>query len=219
MDLIQLQIRLSRNNGSSFSTWPMWYRDQLAAIAPKLISGGEPAHGWAGALGLTLQALAGYNMLKQGNRGLINQANAAASYAPGVSPGAGPSGTGAPVGDSGDYRARVRQLESGGNDRDITGNNYGRYQFSFGQYGINRNNWQDPAAQENALSQEIADHTNQFQKRFGRTPTQNELYLMHQQGAAGGLAITSADPNTPAWRVIRRFYESDAIAVMLQVLV
>jgi hypothetical protein len=45
-------------------------------------------------------------------------------------------------------------------------------------------------------------------------PSNNELYYMDQQGQACGSALFKAaeDGNTPAWRVIRPYYKSDAIA-------
>ena len=70
----------------------------------------------------------------------------------------------------------------------------------------------DPAAQAAALAAERAHHTPILAKALGRDPTPGELYLMHQQGIAGGPALLGADPNTPAWQVIRPYYKSDAIA-------
>ena len=79
-------------------------------------------------------------------------------------------------------------------------------------YGINDANRTDPAAQAASVAAERAHHAPILAKALGRDPTPGELYLMHQQGIAGGPALLGADPNTPAWRVIRPYYKSDAIA-------
>lgn len=47
---------------------------------------------------------------------------------------------------------------------------------------------------------------------LGRTAAPWEVYLTHQQGAAGGPALLKADANAPAVAVLRPFYDSEAKA-------
>lgn len=51
----------------------------------------------------------------------------------------------------------------------------------------------------------------QFNNKYGRSPTSGELYLMHQQGAAGAFAHIG-NPDGIAWQNVRKYFGSDAIA-------
>lgn len=148
--------------------------------------------------------------------------------------GATPAGTqgGAPVGaapttatttaDAADasadpYVSRLFAIESGGNPSAVSpgGRNKGLAQFSpdlEAKYGITDANRSDPAVQAAAVQQEQREHTPILRSTLGRDPTPGELYLMHQQGIAGGPALLTADPNQPAWRTLRPFYRDDATA-------
>jgi Transglycosylase SLT domain len=113
------------------------------------------------------------------------------------------------------YVARLFQIESGGNPNAVTGSNRGLGQFGpseEAQFGINNQNRTDPNAQAAAVQQEAALHAQALQKALGRLPSPGELYLTHQQGAAGGPALLTADPSQPAWQTIRPYYKSDAVA-------
>jgi hypothetical protein len=105
---------------------------------------------------------------------------------------------------TGDYYARLRQIESGGNDRAVNPNSSakGRYQFinsTARQYGIT-----DPFdvnQQEAAVRRFTDDNRRALVKALGREPTPGELYLAHQQGA-GGAAKLLANPDADAASVV-----------------
>jgi hypothetical protein len=103
------------------------------------------------------------------------------------------------------YMARTRQIESAGNDSAgaETSSAKGRYQFTFGtwaKYG-NGGNVMDPVAQEGAMQRLTADNYATLKGGLGRAPTEPEMYLAHQQGAGGALALLR-NPNTPAGQVV-----------------
>lgn len=113
------------------------------------------------------------------------------------------------------YVARLFQIESGGNPNAVTGSNRGLGQFGpqeEAKYGISNANRANPAAQSTAVHREAIDHATALRTALGRDPTPGEQYLTHQQGIAGGPALLTADPSTPAWQAIRPFYKSDAMA-------
>lgn len=115
------------------------------------------------------------------------------------------------------YAQQVGQLESSGNLYARTGSNVGLYQFGPAEqreFGIT--NPYDRAQQDRALQLETRRNQGIFSRAFGRQPSAAELYLMHQQGLAGGPALiraAQANPNTPAWQVINRFYRNPNTAV------
>ena len=89
------------------------------------------------------------------------------------------------------YLARVAQIESS-NDPKATSKTgaKGLFQFTGGtssQYGL-RNPY-DPAQSANAAARLTADNQASLTKALGRAPTSAELYLAHQQGAAGAAAL------------------------------
>lgn len=113
------------------------------------------------------------------------------------------------------YTNRLFQIESGGNPNAVTGSNRGLGQFSpdlEAKYGITDANRTDRNAQAQAVQGLAQDNAAAFQKSMGRAPTPAELYLAHQQGAAGAPALLKADPSSPAWQAIRPYYNSDAMA-------
>lgn len=113
------------------------------------------------------------------------------------------------------YVGRVFHIESGGNPNAVTGSNRGLAQFGPAeerQYGITDANRTDPNAQSAAVLREAANHGPILSRALGRAPTAGEYYLTHQQGIAGGPALLTADEGMPAWKAIRPFYRSDAVA-------
>jgi len=111
------------------------------------------------------------------------------------------------------YTSRLFQIESGGDPNAVTGSNRGLGQFGPAEskkYGITDSS--DPAQQARAVAQERQEFTGILQKRLGRDPTPGEIYLMHQQGIAGGPALLTAEPSTPAWQVIKQYYPSGEVA-------
>lgn len=113
-----------------------------------------------------------------------------------------------------DYIKRLIGIESGGNPYAVTGSNRGLGQFGPNEeakYGINDSNRHIRSVQEGAITQSAEENRAEFKRAFGREPTGAELYLMHQQGQTGGVKLMQ-NPNEPAWKVIRPYYRSDAIA-------
>lgn len=111
------------------------------------------------------------------------------------------------------YIARTFQLESGGDPNARAGSHVGRAQFGTAeqkQYGITDPT--DPVQNARALGVEAQTHGQALTSRLGRAPTPGELYLSHQQGVAGGPALLTAPPDTPAWQAVRPYYKTDAAA-------
>ena len=98
-----------------------------------------------------------------------------------------------------DYYSKLRQIESGGNDRAVSSTGAkGRYQFTSGT--ARRYDMADPfdvAQQESAVRRLTEDNRAYLTKALGRAPTDGELYLAHQQGA-GGAATLLSNPNSSA---------------------
>lgn len=112
------------------------------------------------------------------------------------------------------YWNRLVQVESGGDPNNVTGSNIGLAQFApsdMASYGLKGADPRDPQVAQLATQREAAANTAAFQNRFGRDPSPGELYLMHQQGQAGGLALMS-NPTMPAAQAIQRFYSSPDVA-------
>lgn len=108
----------------------------------------------------------------------------------------------------------IAKIESdvGRNQRPTgAGNNTGLFQLSADLMPAGTDPY-DVKANAAAAADNLARAATQFKSKTGRAPTEAELYLMHQQGTAGGLALATADPNRPAWEVIKPFYpgKSDA---------
>lgn len=92
-------------------------------------------------------------------------------------------------------------IESSGDPRNVTGSYKGLFQLSdeeMAKYGGGGDIF-DPRANAEAGIRILKERAADFQKEFGRPPTATELYLMHQQGAAG-LAAHMRNPNQPAWQ-------------------
>jgi hypothetical protein len=111
------------------------------------------------------------------------------------------------------------RIESGGNPLvwNSRGGRRSRYRglFQFGpdqerRYGIT--DWTNPDQQRRAFTQHIGGLRSDLSRRLGRDPADWELYFGHQQGPSGSTALLTAAPGTAAWRAIRRYYGSDALA-------
>lgn len=92
------------------------------------------------------------------------------------------------------YKDRLRQIESAGNDRAVSSTGAkGRYQLTRGtakQYDVT-----DPfdvGQQEAFIERFTRDNFEYLQAKLGREPTAGELYLAHQQGAGGAVALLTA---------------------------
>jgi hypothetical protein len=107
----------------------------------------------------------------------------------------------------------VAEIESSNNPLEVTGGNKGLYQFGpeeMEKYGIT--DWRNVAQQNSALQMETEENYARLSSTLGRTPTEGELYLTHQQGPSGGPALLTAPADTPAWQAIRQYYDSDGLA-------
>lgn len=92
-------------------------------------------------------------------------------------------------------------IESSGDPRNVTGSYKGLFQLSdeeMAKYGGGGDIF-DARANAEAGIRILKERAADFQKEFGRPPTATQLYLMHQQGAAG-LAAHMRNPNQPAWQ-------------------
>lgn len=102
------------------------------------------------------------------------------------------------------YFERLAQIESGGdpNAKNPNSSATGLFQFTNAtaeQYGLDDPT--DPVKSREAVEKFTQDNANQLQKVLGRTPTDGELYLAHQQGAGGALKLLS-NPDKPAIEVV-----------------
>lgn len=108
--------------------------------------------------------------------------------------------------DLSDYKTRVAEIESSNNPLEVTGSNKGLYQFGpeeMEKYGIT--DWRDVAQQNTALQLETEENYARLSSALGRSPTEGELYLAHQQGPSGAPALLTAPADTPAWQAIRQY--------------
>jgi len=90
---------------------------------------------------------------------------------------------------------------------------YGLGQFTdstWNQYG--RGDRKDPIAQIDAFMRFTQDNIQSFERAYSRKPNSGELYLMHQQGAAGAIALLN-NPNDNAMSVLQRVVKSREMAV------
>lgn len=90
------------------------------------------------------------------------------------------------------YLARTAQIESGMNPAAKNPNSSAAGLFQFvdgtaGQYGLS--NPLDPVASTDAAARLARDNISTLKTRLNRAPTAAELYLAHQQGAAGAAAL------------------------------
>jgi hypothetical protein len=111
---------------------------------------------------------------------------------------------------------RMVQLESGGDPNQSTGKNQhyvGLLQLDQGEFtrfggtGSRTDPEQNIMAGTNKLVQERLT----FKQKYNREPTADDTYMVHQQGPAG-YAAHMANPEGTAWRNVRRYYPSDAVA-------
>lgn len=96
----------------------------------------------------------------------------------------------------------------------------GLFQFTDGTasgYGLTGNSRYEAAAAADAAARLARDNAAALSKALGRAPTPAELYLAHQQGAAGAKALL-ANPGASAVDVLEKVYGSreKAIRAILQ---
>jgi hypothetical protein len=92
------------------------------------------------------------------------------------------------------------RIESGGDPGARTGSYKGLFQLSdreFNKYG--GGDIYDAEANANAGAAKLKAQTDQFRQKYGRDPSANDLYMIHQQGE-GGYAKHSGNPGGLAWQ-------------------
>lgn len=125
----------------------------------------------------------------------------------------------------GDYAAMMSARESANNPSARNGD-------SVGQYQIQSAAWRDITGHDpvvNGVDERLDPQKNAqvfkaltqrngqaFQQKFNRAPSPGELALMHQQGAAGGMALLSANPNSPAVDALRAIGVANPAAHLAQ---
>jgi len=104
-------------------------------------------------------------------------------------------------------------IESGGDPSNTTGPYKGLLQLSDKEFasGGGSGSIYDPEQNIMAGTNKLAREKLQFEQKYGRTATAADLYGVHQQGAAG-YAAHLANPEGTAWKNVRRYYSSDAMA-------
>jgi hypothetical protein len=131
----------------------------------------------------------------------VRNVNAVATPSVGVSVPSVVTAAGAKYGISPDYMARTFQIESGGNPNAYNAQSKaaGPFQFvpSTGAKYLNGASPFDVAGSADAAARLAADNRSALTQALGRAPTDAELYLAHQQGAAGAAKLL-ANPNARA---------------------
>ena len=107
--------------------------------------------------------------------------------------------------DMGGYLKQLAQMESSGG-KNVTPNKWG-YGGPFGQrtgeHGLTKENWNSDQAHVNAAIEKTKANIKHFKGEYGRDPTTEELYLMHNQGGAGAVAHMNHG-DQPAWLNAKR---------------
>jgi len=110
------------------------------------------------------------------------------------------------LGDNASYVLKTIGIESQMNPKAKNPNSsaFGLGQFTdetWKQYG--RGDRNDPIAQIDAFMRLTVDNSKSFERSYGRKPNSGELYIMHQQGAKGGIALLN-NPDENAMSVLQR---------------
>ena len=92
------------------------------------------------------------------------------------------------------------KIESGGDPRNKTGSYKGLFQLSDEEFkkAGGEGDIFDSRTNARAAAIKLKAESDEFERKFGRTPTPAELYMVHQQGTAGA-AAHYANPDRPAW--------------------
>jgi hypothetical protein len=77
-------------------------------------------------------------------------------------------------------------IESGGNPNARTGRYYGLFQLSEAEFAaLGGKNIYDPYDNARIAAIKLKGEANEFTKKFGRSPTPFDMYMVHQRGLAG----------------------------------
>ena len=108
---------------------------------------------------------------------------------------------------------RIMRIESGGNAGKQTGSYKGLFQLSNKEFraGGGSGDIFDPEQNTMAAANKLAREALQFKQSHGHDPSPTDIYMIHQQGAAGYDAHL-ANPGGTAWQNVHRYYKSDAVA-------
>ena len=117
------------------------------------------------------------------------------------------------VGIDPNWMKKIMHVESGGDSSNRTGSYKGLFQLSDKEFKAHggTNNPYDPEQNTMAAANKLAGEKLRFEQKTGKTATLNDLYMIHQQGEAGQAAHAS-NPEGIAWKNVRRYYGSDAMA-------
>lgn len=123
------------------------------------------------------------------------------------------------------YTQMMAAGESSNNPHAVNGDSVGLFQISTPEWQtvtgkspiVNGQDMRlDPKANTQVFQQLTVHNEQQFQQQAGRAPTMGELAVMHQQGAAGGMALMRAAPDTPAVQVLAQIGVRDPAAHLQQ---
>src|SRR5262245_39842885 len=114
---------------------------------------------------------------------------------------------------SASWLKKIMRIESGGDTRNITGSYKGLFQLSDKEFKAHGGTGDilDPEQNTAAASNMLAKHALAYKQKYGKDPKLIDLYLIHQQGAAGSAALRD-NPDQPAWKSIAKYYSSEAMA-------
>src|SRR5215472_11764208 len=105
------------------------------------------------------------------------------------------------VGIDSSWMRKIMRVESGGNANARTGSYKGLFQLSESEFRSNGGTGSiyDPEQNTLAAANKISREAATFQSKHGRKATLQDIYMIHQQGAAGYDAHL-ANPDLPAWK-------------------
>ena len=111
------------------------------------------------------------------------------------------------------WMRKIMRVESGGNPNGCTGSYCGLFQLSRQEFKNNGGTGSifDPEQNTMAAANKLTKEALTFKQQHNREATLQDLYMIHQQGAAGYNAHL-ANPEGTAWQNVRKYYSSDAIA-------
>lgn len=96
---------------------------------------------------------------------------------------------------------KIMQIESGGDPGNTTGSYQGLFQLSKEEFrkGGGTGDRKDPEQNAMAAANVLSQHARDFKDRTGKDANLIDLYMIHQQGAAG-YAAHANNPDAPAWQ-------------------
>lgn len=113
------------------------------------------------------------------------------------------------------YLQRLAQVESGGNPNARNGSSTSYFQFHPDTFraALGRNGDIKSLADQTEAAINLSRHDRATLKQAGIDPSDANAYLMHQQGAGGGLALLTATPDAGAVATLTPVYRNPATAL------